>query len=152
VVVLGCQVFATYPSIALQNRVHVAGVYLQEHQSTKVVASGGQGHGEDISEAEAIKRLLTNRYGITEDRIFMEDKSTSTIENLRFSNDLFKLSDKNIIIATSDFHIFRAVKVAKKLGYENVEGMASRSRRSLLPSFLLREYFSIMYYFLTRKI
>ena len=152
VIILGCQVYGTNPSIALHNRVFAASKYLQKYQNVKVIVSGGQGSGEYISEAEAMKRLLMHRDGISEDRILMEERSTSTTENLRFSNDLYNIVDKNIIIVTSDYHIFRSLRVAKRLNYKSIDGIASRSSRLHLPGYLLREYFSVMYYALSGRI
>jgi uncharacterized SAM-binding protein YcdF (DUF218 family) len=68
------------------------------------------------------------------------------MENFIFSNELYNLSDKNVIIVTSDYHMFRALFIAKKLKYTNVSGLPSRSQRSILPAFLLREYVTVAYY------
>ena len=80
--------------------------------------------------------------------VIIEDKSRSTIENLRFSNELYNLLDKNIVIVTSDYHMFRSLSIAKKLGYKNVAGIAASSQLSVLPAYLLREYAAVMYYVL----
>ena len=151
VVVLGCQVDGSIPSIPLIRRVNTAIGYLNRNQNTNVVISGGQGPGESISEAEAMKRILI-RNGIDEKRIFEEYKSRSTIENFTFSDRLYNLSDMNIIIVTSDYHMFRALSIARKLNYRNAKGLPSKSQLSVLPVYLLREYAAVMYYKLTGKI
>jgi uncharacterized SAM-binding protein YcdF (DUF218 family) len=76
----------------------------------------------------------------------LEDKSKSTLENLVLSNELYNLLDKKIVIVTSDYHIFRSLSMAGKLKYANVSGLPSKSQRSGLPAYLLREYAAIMYY------
>ena len=84
IIILGARVNGTEPSLSLQTRALKAVEYLNENPETLVVASGGQGEDEEISEAECIIRILREA-GIAEERIIREDKSTSTAENIRFS-------------------------------------------------------------------
>ena len=151
VIVLGCQVVGEYASLPLLSRGYTAVRYLEKNPETKVIVTGGQGPGENISEAEALRRLLLERK-IDKERIFLEDKSKNTMENFKFSIELNNLSDKNIVVVTSDYHMFRALSIAKKIKYTNVSGLPSRSQRSVLPAFLLREYVTILYYKLLRRI
>jgi uncharacterized SAM-binding protein YcdF (DUF218 family) len=147
IVILGCQVNGSLASLPLLRRGYNAVNYLKRHEDVKAVITGGQGPGENITEAEAMRRLLTEN-GIGEERILIEDKSRSTIENLKFSHELYNLLDKNIVIVTSDYHMFRSLSIAKKLGYKNVAGISARSQLSVLPAYLLREYAAVMYYVL----
>lgn len=89
VIVLGAQVRGEMPTLVLSARIRAAAEYLKEHPNAIAVASGGKGSGESISEAEAIRRGLV-RLGISEDRILLEDCSTSTTENLRFSAEVIQ--------------------------------------------------------------
>jgi len=150
-VILGCQVNGSLASLPLLRRGYNAVNYLKKHENVKVVITGGQGPREDITEAEAMRRLLTEN-NIGGERILIEDKSRSTMENLKFANELYNLFDKNIIIVTSDYHMFRSLSIAKKLGYQNTAGLAATSQLSVLPAYLLREYFAVMFYALTGKI
>jgi uncharacterized SAM-binding protein YcdF (DUF218 family) len=151
VIVLGCQVIGEYASLPLLSRGYTAIRYLNKNPETKVVLAGGRGSGENITEAEALRRLLIENK-IDKERILLEEQSKNTRENLKLSNELYNLSDKNIVLVTSDYHMFRALSVAKKLKYTNVSGLPSRSQRTALPAFLLREYVTIVYYKITRKI
>jgi uncharacterized SAM-binding protein YcdF (DUF218 family) len=151
VIVLGCQVVGEYASLPLLSRGYTAIRYLNRNPETKVVLSGGKGSGENISEAEALRRLF-HENKIDKERILLEDQSRNTRENLFLSNELYNLADKKVILVTSDYHMFRALSVAKKLGYANVSALPSRSQRSVLPAFLAREYVTVMYYTITRKI
>jgi uncharacterized SAM-binding protein YcdF (DUF218 family) len=151
VLVLGCQVIGEYASLPLLSRGYTAIRYLNRNPETKVVLAGGRGSGENITEAEALKRLLLENK-IDKERILLEEQSRNTRENLRLSDELYNLSGKNIVLVTSDYHMFRALSVAKKLKYTNVSGLPSRSQRTALPAFLLREYVTIVYYKITRKI
>jgi uncharacterized SAM-binding protein YcdF (DUF218 family) len=145
VIVLGCQVVGEYASLPLLSRGYAAVRYLNKNPETKVIVTGGQGPGENIPEAESLKSLLLENK-IEKEKIFLEDKSKNTMENLIFSNELYNLLDKNILIVTSDYHMFRALSIAKKLNYSNVSGLPSKSQRKVLPAFLLREYVTLMYY------
>jgi uncharacterized SAM-binding protein YcdF (DUF218 family) len=144
IIILGCQVIGEYASLPLLQRGYTGIRYLNRNPETKVIVSGGQGPGEDITEAEALRRLLLENK-IDRNRILLEDKSRNTKQNLMFSNELYDLLDKNVIIVTSDYHMFRALSIARKLNYTNVSGLPSRSQRSVLPAFLMREYISIKY-------
>ena len=150
IVILGCQVNGSLASLPLLRRGFNAINYLKRHENVKAVITGGQGHREDITEAEAMRRLLAEN-DIGGERILIEDKSKSTIENLKFADELYNLLDKNIVIVTSDYHMFRSLSIAKKLGYKNATGLAATSQVSVLPAYLLREYAAVMFYALTGK-
>ncbi len=118
IVVLGAAVYGTEPSITLQHRIEGAARYLEENPRTKVVASGGQGEGEKISEAACIRRCLIEQ-GIAPERILSEDRSTSTKENLAFSKTVIEAdggSVERVVIVSSGYHLYRAVKTAQTLG------------------------------------
>ena len=84
IIVLGAHVDGTRMTLALLERARRALLYLEENPGTKAVLSGGKGTGENISEAEAMYRYLTG-HGIDGSRLILEEKSTSTKENLAFS-------------------------------------------------------------------
>ena len=142
-VVLGAQVRGTKPSLILKYRIEKAAEYLEKHPDVKVVASGGKGDDEKISEAEAIKEGLMER-GIDPSQIYMEDQSTSTKENLEFSKQYLNIEQQNIMIVTTDFHVLRAVGIAKKAGYRNVEGLAAKSVWYLIPNNYVREFLALI--------
>jgi len=98
-----------------------------------------------------MRRILMEN-GIDETRILVEDKSTSTMENLKFSDELYHLAGRNVVIVTSDYHIFRSLSIARKLGYKNVSGIAGKSQIPALPVYLLREYVAVVYYMLLGRI
>lgn len=142
-VVLGAKVNGSKPSEILKYRIEKAAEYLKEHPDTKAVVSGGKGEDEGISEAEAMRNGLVER-GIDEKRIYMEDASTSTKENLEFSKKYMDIKNQNIIVVTTDFHVLRAVKIAEKAGYEKVEGLAASSVWYLVPTNYVREFLALV--------
>lgn len=118
IIVLGAAVYGTEPSISLKNRLDAAVAYLRENTDTVVIVSGGQGSGEDISEAECMYRYLIHK-GIEKDRIIMESDSTSTMENLVFSKALIEKGGEQVDligIVSSSYHLYRAKKMAESVG------------------------------------
>ena len=125
IIVLGARVKGTVPSLALQFRIDQAAEYLKKNINTIVIASGGQGPGEDISEAESIKRELV-AHGIDESRILLEDQSTDTYENIGFSKKFIPRDARKGLIVTNDFHIYRAKMIAKNEGLE-ISGLPAKT-------------------------
>ena len=146
VVVLGAGLKGERLSLTLLDRMNRCLKYLNNHPKMKVVVSGGQGRGEDISEAEAMKRFLIER-GIHEHRIIKEDQSTSTAENIKFTKEVLKKVEKKEIrkigIITNRFHIFRAKILAKRNGLI-AYGIPSKTRIYLMPKYYFREYFAVI--------
>ena len=150
-VVLGCSVRGTRPSRILAERLEAAHAYLIENPGAVCVLSGGQGPGEDISEAECMYRYLTDR-GIAAERLWMEAESTTTEENLKFSAQLLEASGiaGDITIVTSEFHGYRARRVAENLGMTSYS-TPSRTFLLYLPTYYVRELYGILYYELRRE-
>ncbi len=151
IIVLGAQVKENGPSSILKSRLDKAVEYLESNPETKVVVSGGQGNDEPMSEAEGMKTYLVGK-GIAQERIFMENQSVNTKQNLKFSSEYINIEEETVGIVTSNFHIYRSVKLAQKQGYENVCGIAAHSKPGLLPANMLREFCSVVYYAVTGDI
>jgi uncharacterized SAM-binding protein YcdF (DUF218 family) len=146
-VVLGAQMKATGPSKALQYRLDKAIAYLEENSETKVIVSGGQGADEHVSEAQGMYDYLT-RKGVAYNRIIMEDRSRNTFENLTFSAQFLDKENATVGVVSNNFHVFRAVKIAQKAGYENVCGIAARGEPFLQYNNMMREFFGVVKDFL----
>lgn len=144
VIILGAQVKGRRPSRSLLRRIEAGAVYLRENPQTRVIASGGRGKDEEITEAECIKNTLIEM-GISEDRILMESASVSTWENLQFSMDIGGY-DKTYVIVTNGFHLYRAVRTAGMIGMSKVSGMAAKSEPVLLLNYYVREFFAYIVY------
>ncbi|MCU4990856.1 YdcF family protein [Bacillus cereus] len=150
IIVLGSKVNGTKPSYSLQYRIDKAAEYLKSHEKTIAIVSGGKGKGEDISEALAMKNGLM-KLKITEERIIMEDKSTSTDENIKYSKPLIPDNMKKGMIVTNDFHMFRAKKIAAKQGLQ-LEGLSAETPRRIVISSNIREYLAITQYWFMNRI
>ena len=126
------------PSKALELRLKAALKYARENEDTTLILSGGQGFGEDITEAKCMENYLT-AHGISQERLVLEEKSTSTKENLKFSDELTGCSKKNTGILSNNFHVYRAVKLAEKLGYKHPYGIAAVSDPIMQVHYVVRE-------------
>ncbi|MBS4206851.1 YdcF family protein [Bacillus sp. FJAT-50079] len=116
-IILGAKVNGETPSLSLQYRLDAALQYAEKHPHVTFILSGGQGPGEFITEAEAMKIYLME-HGINEERMLLEKQSTSTYENLLFSKGLLPPQVKGITIISSDYHLARAKKLAASLGLQ----------------------------------
>lgn len=142
-IVLGARVNGTQPSLSLQTRVNAAVEYLRKNPETKVIASGGQGSDEIITEAECIIRLLREA-GIEEERIIREDRATSTAENIRFSYELMDDPHATVGVVTNGYHMFRAKLIARSHGEHPVSGVAGGSSLFMLPHNMTREFMTLV--------
>lgn len=153
VIVLGARLYGDIPSPALLERLKIAKVYLLENKEVKVVVSGGQGLNEDIAEAHAMEKYLVDN-GIEKSRIIIEDKSTSTFENLRLSLDKIReVDDKEnikILIASNKYHIFRSKLLAKRLGLIPY-GLPAKTPPIIIFKSYIREYFAVIKSFFLDK-
>lgn len=145
IVVLGAGLKGETPTLVLIERLNYTLEYLEDNNGTKVIVSGGQGPGETITEAEAMKRYLI-RYGVSPDIIMKEERSTSTYENMVFSKALYEAevgkSLKKVMIVTNDFHMFRSKLLARRAGLEPY-GMSSATPWYIYPNVFLREYLAV---------
>ncbi|MDH5596916.1 MAG: YdcF family protein, partial [Candidatus Peregrinibacteria bacterium] len=138
-IVLGAGLKGDQVSERLKLRLDKALEALEANNQIIAIVSGGQGSDEIISEAEAMKRYLVAA-GTPEESILKEDLSRSTYENLLYSKEILdKLEPpEELMIVTSDFHIFRSRFIAKKLGWE-VQTLCSKSEPHVLSNYMIRE-------------
>lgn len=148
VIVLGAGVNGTTPSLALSTRIDAAAEYLKAHPEVPAVLSGGQGPGEDVTEAQAMFTALTGR-GIDPDRLILEEASTSTAENFRYSKELLEengmdTADASIAVVTNDFHSFRAHLIARREGLNTFDIPAELPWAGLSVNYYAREAFALV--------
>ena len=149
VIVLGAGVNGETPSAALWSRIRAAEDYLEIHPDVPVVLSGGQGAGEAISEAEAMRRALWKEDGAENARLLLEERSTNTAENFRFSKALLEewgldTGTATIAVVTNDFHCFRAHMIARRQGLKTIDVPAELPWWWLTANYYLREAFAVV--------
>lgn len=146
IVVLGAAVHGTTPSMSMVERTGAALAWLEAHPDGIAVVSGGQGAGEEISEAEAMYDYLTAR-GIAPERVLMETLSTNSYENLLFS--LRVIADNGgdpggrIAVCSSEYHLSRLCLIARELGFEPVRVAAHTAHITLRLNYAVREAFAL---------
>lgn len=166
VIVLGAKVNGREVSNSLKKRLDKALKYAENNPNTLLVLSGGQGVGEDISEAQAMYEYLEFN-GVAREQLIMEKRSTNTKENIIFSKEVIdrqeewkismarenlqdsyyernRRSDIKIGVLTNSFHVLRAKEIAKKQGIENVYGIAAPCDKVLLVHYWVRECFAVL--------
>lgn len=149
IVVLGAKVNGTSPSLSLGERIKAAAEYLTAHPRAIAVVSGGQGPDEGIAEAQCMYNELTAR-GIDPQRIWMEDKATSTWENLQFSLNLIEertgTRPTEIGLISSEYHMYRATLFARDCGVTAVSIPATTTRIAIRINYTLREVAGVWHY------
>lgn len=146
VIVLGSGIRGETVLPTLQNRLDKCIEYHRVNPSVPIIVSGGQGHNEAISEAEAMKKYLVAN-GIPTSQIIMEDKSRNTHENFLYSkpilNSYFAGKPYTLACITSDYHIFRSEQIANKQNVR-VHTLSAGIPLYLRPSAYTREFLSIL--------
>ena len=146
IIVLGAQVKGEeigYPTKTLEERLDAAYEYLVDNEETIVVVAGGKGDNEPEAEGIVMARYLIDK-GIAEDRVIIEDTSTSTIENIANAGKLTDISEA--IIVTSDYHVYRAMRTAKQNGVTTVYGLAAPSGNMSTFLSYVREILALGYH------
>lgn len=145
VVVLGCRAYGSRPSIMLASRLDAAYEYLTEHPDAICIVSGGQGPDESMPEAECMYLYLTEK-GIAPERIYQENRSTSTRENLLFSQEIIEAEGLNpeIAIVTNEYHEYRASMVGHALEMD-CNSIPASTPLWLFPTYYMRELYGIIY-------
>lgn len=141
-IVFGCKTNGYTPSKLLYFRLEKAFELLTENPEAYAVLSGGQGDDESVSEAESMRAYLCAK-GVSEDRLILEDRSTSTEENIRFSMEIIEskgIKRGSIAAVSSDYHIKRIRKQAKDQGYEISAAPAKTPFTGYFYANLVREY------------
>ncbi len=146
-IVLGAGLNGSVPSLSLTDRLRAALEYLEAHPASIAVVSGGQGSGESITEAEAMRRWLESA-GVAPERILMEPQATTTEENIAYSLALLQQrgeADASVAVVSSEYHLYRAKCIARAQGVEALGVAAKTSYPVLRLNYFLREAFAVAY-------
>ena len=144
VIVLGAGLRGEEPTRPLYLRIQKAYNYMMRNPDTLLIASGGQGADEVVSEAMVISRSLRDK-GLDDDRIILEEMSRDTIENIRNSymiigND----NDVKVGLVTNGFHLYRACLIAKAQGHDNIYGVPAQTLFPVGIHYIVREFFGVV--------
>lgn len=151
IIVLGAKVNGSKVSKALKERLDCTISYAEEHKNAKIIVSGGKGKGEDITEAEAMSGYLLAK-GVDPLRIMKEEQSTNTEENFRYTIKMLGDCSAKYIVVSNRFHIYRAVRIGRKMGMKHIEGLAAKTDPLMCVHYYLREAFAVVKYKMTGTI
>ena len=148
VLVLGAGINKEKISKSLGFRLDKAIEFNKIHSDIPIIVSGGMGKGEDITEALAMKKYLVSN-GVRESNIIMEDKSTNTYENFKFSKEIMENKKKNnkseeiirVTLITNRFHMFRAKYIGSNAGL-NIHCYSASNEMITALNFYVRESFA----------
>ena len=168
IIIHGAGLNGPRPTPLLAGRINKAlELWGKQHQHGKFIVSGGQGADEVVSEAQAMRDYLLEK-GVPLDAILMEDKSTTTWENLKYSIGVINDdrttvasaasadasassgssaastigADFTTAVVTSDFHVFRCAEYAHNLGLK-ADGIGSHTKGWYWPTAFIREFIAI---------
>ena len=110
----------------------------------KIIASGGQGADEKISEAQAITNYLLEETDVPKDAIILEKESTTTYENLLLSKKIGEsfIQNPRFLFVTNDYHVFRTSVYARRIQMKG-DGLGCRTASYYIPSAFIREYVAL---------
>ena len=150
IIILGCQIRkdGSLPPL-LKSRVDRAIEFsiMQKNNTGKdiiFIPSGGQGSDEIMSEAQAMKNYLLKQ-GINNNSILIEDKSTSTYENIKYSYKIInnKIKDPKVVISTNNYHVFRAGIIASNQKIK-VECIGAKTKSYYWINAFIREFIATL--------
>lgn len=152
VIVLGTEVRGEEISDSLKKRLDKVLVYAEKNPDTVFILSGGKGRGEALSEADAMFAYLSYN-GLPEDKMIKEGKSTNTKENIEYSKNVIQIvesfrkrsedEEMKIAVLSSDFHVFRAKQIAKKMGITDIYGIQAETNQVLFIHLCVREALAV---------
>ena len=128
IVVHGAGLSGTKPTPLLAARLDKAvELWEADHRRAVIIASGGQGADEEVSEAEAMRTYLVEERGVPADAVM----------DARSGAGAYRAA-----VVTSDYHVFRTAEYAHKIGLA-ADGVGSRTARYFWPTAFIREYVAV---------
>ena len=151
VIVLGAGINGDRPSRILKGRLDAAIAYLEAHPQAVCIVSGGQGPDEICSEAAVMQTYLLE-HGIATERIYVEDRSENTEQNIAFSREIIEANglSENVAIVTQEFHQYRAQRYTMKAGFTSVGAVTAHTPWDHLGGYWIRDFAGVCYMLFTR--
>ncbi|MCH5464064.1 YdcF family protein [Levilactobacillus tujiorum] len=113
-------------------------------QGPVIIFSGGQGGDETVAEGVAMRQYALD-HGLPPEQAIAEDQSTTTYENMVFSQKIIDARGTvkpKITFVTNGYHTFRAGMIARKAGVK-ANGIGAHTAKFFLPNAIIREYIAI---------
>ena len=114
IMVLGAGLWDGEPSPMLQERLDFGLIAYETECSEKLLMSGDHGRKE-YDEVNKMKEVAVQN-GVPADKVFMDHAGFSTYESMYRARDVFQV--EKMVIVTQEYHLYRAVYNARKLGID----------------------------------
>lgn len=115
ILILGAGVRGKNPSPMLEERLLMGIKLYKDGIAPKIIMSGD--HGQvDYDEVNVMKKYAIDN-GVPSEDIFMDHAGFSTYDSIYRAKDIFKV--KSMIIVSQEYHLYRALYIAKKLGIDS---------------------------------
>lgn len=122
------------PSDILADRLETSIEVYNEGASSALILSGDHGR-EEYNEVGAMKDYVLNN--IDESNVFMDHAGFSTYDTMYRAKEIFKV--KSAIIVTNEYHLPRALYIARKLGIEAYGVKSDKRGYQLMDRYKKRE-------------
>ena len=145
-VVLGGLVKNGEPTPTLQKRLEVAAALWREAPSRVILVTGGPDLTGTTTEAEVMRQWLIEQEGVPEENILVEPHAINTSQNIAYATEALAkagLSKRQFCIVTSDYHLYRALAIARHRGIDAI-GVPSPIPSSSALQQWCREVFVIL--------
>ncbi|WP_150268013.1 YdcF family protein [Paenibacillus tepidiphilus] len=139
-IILGMSMWGDEPSPGLQERLDYGLELYRQGSFGEFIVSGGLDHEDyKFTEAEGMRNYLVSQ-GVPEDIIHLDNESTNTYENLRYSQAIMREEELNTaVIITHSFHGTRALEMAEELGYQTPALAVTESKVMSMLKYKTRE-------------
>lgn len=140
------------PSTLLKGRINATADYLKKNENCVAVLTGGKCKRDFEHESHCMYRVLTDM-DVDKVRLFIEDESLSTYENILFAQRIINKhnKEKNLAIITDSFHQLRARLIVRKLGINaHIGAVNSRTSFPYIATYYVREWIALPYELLFR--
>jgi SanA protein len=123
------------PSTVLADRLNAALELYWKGKVKRFLLTGDHGH-QDYDEVNNMKRYL-KEHGVPESDIFLDHAGFDTYNSMVRAREIFQI--REMIIVTQEFHLSRALYIARRKGIDAVGFPAEMSNKSSLKSLEVRE-------------
>lgn len=139
-VVAGCRVYPSgRPSHALARRVRLAVDLWHQGVAPRIVLTGGPSVGAPISEARAAAELCA-AWGVAPERLILEERSTTTLENAAFAAALFQ---GDVLVVSDTAHVFRCRRMFRR-HFPHADAVGTAASGWPRARLALREVFAVI--------
>jgi uncharacterized SAM-binding protein YcdF (DUF218 family) len=145
-VILGASVWNNRPSPVFKERIN-HGIWLYKNGYVKyLIFTGGNGKNSLFSES-SVARDYAIKNSIPADKIFIEEYSRITFENLIYAKEIIEQNNFNKIIIVSDpLHMKRAITMAKDINLNVYSSPTKTTRYISIKTKLLFLFYELFFY------